>query len=92
MKQRGGLVISGIFYLEIIQELLGEGKTTLSQWNRVKRVLKGQHNSLRRSGLTVSKLFFLKCLSSLLLNTAVLPFHGGFVLPPDSPYCWKAFL
>lgn len=79
-------------YLEIIQKLLGEGKTALSHWDRFKRVLKGHHDILLRSGLTVSKLFFFKCLSSPLLNTAVLNFHGAFVLLPDSPYCQKAFL
>lgn len=78
--------LNGVFYLEIIQKLLAE-KTALSHCDRVKRVLKDHHDTVLTSGLTVSKLLFFKCLSSLLLNTEVLNFHGGFVLLPDSPYC-----
>lgn len=84
--------LNGVFYLEIVQKLLVEGRMALCHWDRVKWVLKGHHDTLLRTGLTVSKLFFFKCLSSLLLNTAVLNFHGAFVLLPDSPYCYKAFL
>lgn len=39
-----------------IQKLLGEGKTALSHWDRVKHILKGHHNTLLGSELTVSKL------------------------------------
>lgn len=89
VKQCGGQVIelNGVFYLEIIQKLLVGGNTALSHWDRVKQILKGHHDTLLTSGLTASKLFFFKCLFSLLLNKAVLNFHGGFVLLPDSPYC-----
>lgn len=82
--------LKGVLCLEIIQKLLGEGKTF--PWDRVKRALKGHRDILLKSGLKVSKLFLFKCLSNLLLNTAVPNFHGGSVLLPGSPCCYKAVL
>ena len=44
VKQSGSQVIelNGVFYLEIIQKLLGEGGVALYHWDRVKQILESQ--------------------------------------------------